>query len=231
MKKWKKEEDDKIELLFKSGKKYSEICEELNITDGVFRSRLKTLKLNKKTFKLQKKECLNCEKEFEFNNNQKVERLRKFCNNSCSAHYNNLRKIKKDFGNCKNCNNKLNKSIKKYCNNKCQGEFKRSELFKLINDGNNKTTEISAKMHKMYLIEKHGNKCMDCGWCKIHPITNNVPIQLEHIDGNSDNNCLDNLKLLCPNCHSLTITYGSLNKNGRDSIRNIKRKIWRDNNK
>ena len=39
---------------------------------------------------------------------------------------------------------------------------------------------------------------------------------LEHIDGNSENNSLDNLKLLCPNCHSLTPTYKNLNKgNGR----------------
>lgn len=57
---------------------------------------------------------------------------------------------------------------------------------------------------------------MKCGWSKINPTTGKVPIQLEHIDGNSENNSLDNLKLLCPNCHSLTSTYGALNKgNGR----------------
>ena len=37
-----------------------------------------------------------------------------------------------------------------------------------------------------------------------------------YIDGHSENNSLPNLKLLCPNCHSLTPTYGFLNKgNGR----------------
>ena len=57
---------------------------------------------------------------------------------------------------------------------------------------------------------------MECGWNKINPITNKVPIELEHIDGNSENNSLDNLKLLCPNCHSLTPTYKALNiGNGR----------------
>ena len=43
-----------------------------------------------------------------------------------------------------------------------------------------------------------------------------IPIELEHIDGNSENNNLSNLKLLCPNCHSLTSTYRFLNVgNGR----------------
>ena len=39
---------------------------------------------------------------------------------------------------------------------------------------------------------------MDCGWCEKNIVTNKVPIELEHIDGNSENNSLDNLKLLCP---------------------------------
>ena len=65
---------------------------------------------------------------------------------------------------------------------------------------------------------------MKCNWCEINKVTGKVPIQLEHIDGNSNNNNLDNLELLCPNCHSLTETYGYLNKgNGRDE-----RKKYRD---
>jgi 5-methylcytosine-specific restriction endonuclease McrA len=66
---------------------------------------------------------------------------------------------------------------------------------------------------------------MECGWDKINPITNNVPIELEHIDGDSTNNSLENLKLLCPNCHSLTPTFGALNKgNGRWSKRKLNRR-------
>ena len=56
-----------------------------------------------------------------------------------------------------------------------------------------------------------------------NPVTNNVPIQLDHIDGNSDNNSLDNLKLLCPNCHSLTPTFGALNKGNGRELRRLKR--------
>ena len=52
---------------------------------------------------------------------------------------------------------------------------------------------------------------MECGWSKVNPFTKKIPIELEHIDGNSENNSLDNLKLLCPACHSLTATYKGAN--------------------
>lgn len=50
-------------------------------------------------------------------------------------------------------------------------------------------------------------KCEGCGivdW-------NGKPIslQLDHIDGCPTNHLLENLRLLCPNCHSQTPTYGS----------------------
>ncbi len=34
-----------------------------------------------------------------------------------------------------------------------------------------------------------------------------IPLELEHLDGNHDNNSLSNLTLLCPNCHAQTKTY------------------------
>jgi hypothetical protein len=55
-----------------------------------------------------------------------------------------------------------------------------------------------------YLLEKVNYKCEKCGWGEVNPYTNKVPLQIHHIDGNSENNCEDNLQVLCPNCHSLT---------------------------
>ena len=69
---------------------------------------------------------------------------------------------------------------------------------------------------RRYLIEQAGNKCVECGWNKINPITKKIPLTIDHRDGSLKNASPDNLKVLCPNCHSLTPTFGILNKgNGR----------------
>ena len=52
------------------------------------------------------------------------------------------------------------------------------------------------------LITLRGRKCQNCGleeWLG-QPIT----LEIHHEDGDRTNNTLENLKLLCPNCHSYT---------------------------
>ena len=61
----------------------------------------------------------------------------------------------------------------------------------------------------------HNNKCEKCNWGEEHPITHTVPLAVHHIDGDCTNNKIENLQLLCPNCHSLTENFGSLNKNSK----------------
>ena len=74
---------------------------------------------------------------------------------------------------------------------------------------------ISGHLRR-FLIEKYGNKCSICGWNKKHPITNVVPVEIDHIDGNAENNAENNLRLLCPNCHALTPFFKNMNRgNGR----------------
>lgn len=69
---------------------------------------------------------------------------------------------------------------------------------------------------RRYMLEQSGEKCSRCGWCEINQTTGKSPLSIDHIDGNSRNHSKDNLRVLCPNCHSLTPTYGALNKgNGR----------------
>jgi hypothetical protein len=67
---------------------------------------------------------------------------------------------------------------------------------------------------KRYLRETVGDWCSIC----LNPSTWNMQplmLQLDHLDGNSDNNSIDNIRLLCPNCHSQTPTYGHQSKGNR----------------
>ena len=61
------------------------------------------------------------------------------------------------------------------------------------------------------------NKCEMCGIVKWNNAK--ISLHLHHIDGDNTNHKLENLKILCPNCHSQTDTFGS--KNGqRENIYN-----------
>lgn len=83
-----------------------------------------------------------------------------------------------------------------------------------------KNKEISSLVRR-YIFKKYDNKCSKCGWSEVHPITGKIPLQINHIDGHHEHTVESNLELLCPNCHSLTVTYGSLNKgNGRRYYKN-----------
>ena len=54
-------------------------------------------------------------------------------------------------------------------------------------------------------------KCELCGWAERAP-DGRVPVELDHINGDRFDNRLENLRILCPNCHSLQPTHRALNK-------------------
>lgn len=111
-----------------------------------------------------------------------------------------------------------------YCNHTCQSQHKSSTVLeenkKLIVDGKitNRPTIYSV------LMSLFGNKCSTCGISE----WSNRPIkcQVDHINGDSSNNRLDNLRLLCPNCHSQTDTFAGRNKGkniGRWTLNNLEK--------
>lgn len=54
-------------------------------------------------------------------------------------------------------------------------------------------------------------KCELCGWCQRSP-DGRLPLELDHVNGNRYDNRLENLRVLCPNCHSLQLTHRGKNK-------------------
>lgn len=62
-------------------------------------------------------------------------------------------------------------------------------------------------------IIKEKIKERQCENCKLRLWKNlPIPLELHHIDGDRKNNLLENLQLLCPNCHALTNNYRGKNK-------------------
>ena len=179
-----------------------ELCKEYNLP----------LPRKQKTLKY----CLYCGKEI-------TEMRGKFCSHSCSAKYNN-KNIHKKTKKCKNCG-ALIENRKTYCDIKCFDEYRVKQSYKKWINGRF-VSEYTPNSVRNFMFMKHNNKCEKCGWGEINSYTNKIPLQIHHIDGDCTNNKEENLQLLCPNCHSLTETYGGLNKgNGKRTKRNEKRKI------
>jgi 5-methylcytosine-specific restriction endonuclease McrA len=77
--------------------------------------------------------------------------------------------------------------------------------------------EIDSACLKKKLF-KHGIKQYKCEICGIKDWLNEkIVLEIHHIDGDNKNNKLNNLMILCPNCHGQTNTYRALNKNNSPS--------------
>ena len=121
--------------------------------------------------------------------------------------------------NCLCCGKEFNYSrgtMNKFCSIKCSAKYAWEKIsVPKIEQG------LGGNLHR-YLREIRGDKCE---LCNQPSVWNDKPLklQVDHIDGHSDNNKLENVRLLCPNCHTQTETYGSKghgNRYKKDTKRN-----------
>lgn len=69
------------------------------------------------------------------------------------------------------------------------------------------SASLKKRLFREGLLE---NKCYECG---LGDEWNGLPISLhlDHINGTKQDNRIENLRVLCPNCHSQTKTWGGKN--------------------
>jgi 5-methylcytosine-specific restriction endonuclease McrA len=144
--------------------------------------------------------CLKCGKET---------KNPKYCSRSCSASVNNLGVRRHGSSNfCLECGTHI--SSGSYCSVQHQQDHKYNKRLEVWRN----TGYVGKNTLKKYLKETYGDQCSVCGiedW-QGKPLV----LELEHIDGNHENQNEDNVCLICPNCHSQTDTYKGANRgNGR----------------
>ena len=157
---------------------------------------------------------------------------------------------------CKNCNKEFipTKGLVHYCSIKCVHARKLSEESKdkirrkLVGRKYSKERIASAllkqrlsyekrllevdfsslkwdRINKRIILEQE-KKCNKCGLSEWMGLP--IALELEHKDGNHQNNSHDNLEALCPNCHSQTKTWRGRNMAGRKYISRISDELLMD---
>lgn len=168
-------------------------------------------------------QCKKCGKEI-IRNPSSIRGRNIFCSNSCAAYFNNPIKqiidgkpiMKRELltKNCLYCQKEFigYRSDQKYCSQICSTKNIRKSCYEKIENG--EINGHSSGTFRRYLIEKRGKQCELCGITEWggKPLV----VIMDHINGNSDDWSLTNLRLICSNCDSTLPTYKSKNKgNGR----------------
>ena len=182
--------------------------------------------------------CEYCGKDFKKDYRKYHKDSPRFCSKKCSKGFSTKAKRKeinkkvsialggngistktKKRKNCLCCNISLKNRQRKYCSHRCQQDYLWNKRKKEIEStGKFHKTYTNHRIHKKYLIEKHGNKCWICG--NTEWLNNPIPLEVDHIDGNYANIKVDNFRLVCGNCAMLLPTYKGRNKgNGRHERR------------
>lgn len=79
----------------------------------------------------------------------------------------------------------------------------------LVKDSTYQSFKLKNRLFKVGMKPMH---CEECGWSKTTD-QGYLPLELDHINGDRHDNRIENLRVLCPNCHSLKSTHRGRNRN------------------
>jgi len=162
--------------------------------------------MTKKDYDINPKLCKQCNCVIVFE-----KRENKFCTSKCSAIINNKTRIRKTkkIRLCE-CGSQTSSRCAKYCKH-CIEKGKHLHIAKNFN------SIKSESARRRWLLRE--SKTPECSLCGINTWQGKpTPVVMDHIDGNPNNNCRENLRLICSNCDAQLPTYKGKNKgNGRHS--------------
>ena len=149
--------------------------------------------------------CLNgCGKE--------LKRRATYCSLSC-FHRANGWNYNKFYGLCLNaCGNAVPRKGQKYCSYRCSHAHRNLSRQQAFIAQGGTYGFVGPHFLARVLRSVYGDRCASCGWSEQNPTTGRVPVEVDHIDGDWQNNFITNLTLLCPSCHALTPTFRGLNR-------------------
>ena len=159
------------------------------------------------------KSCEYCHQEYKTSNSKS-----KFCSLSCFGKVNGAKNPNVNVNRCsspqppkfcKNCGKPLPlRPNKLYCDRQCHGAHRGLVILAQAEDTG--IAPSHPKTLKKVVLATQPHQCSICKGTEWqgHP----MPLEVDHIDGNSSNNQLTNLRLVCGNCGMQLPTYKGRNK-------------------
>lgn len=163
----------------------------------------------------KRKNCQYCNNIFEYS-----DRGQKYCGRSCAAKFNN--RARGTTKRCRRCETPC-RTGRTFCSDICKAEYntqiKDDKITGWLTGRIDACMKYTlAKWAREYVLEQAGYQCeaidnrtgQRCTENRRRENGNTV-LQVDHIDGNWINCVRENLRALCPTCHTLTPTWGAGN--------------------
>jgi hypothetical protein len=141
----------------------------------------------------------------------------RFCSKSHAAYatksWTYIKRPERNLNPCKMCSKPVKYNFA-YCSEECKKQGKlQTVLAFCLKDG--PSIKSASLKHQLFRI---GLLTAECTWCGLTEWRGlkgpDAPLQMDHINGDKYDNRLENLRILCGNCHMQTPTYCGRNKSG-----------------
>ncbi len=145
--------------------------------------------------------CEGCGVVFTVGGRGRASRDKRFCSHKCAAGVTNRLRVTstgRRTVSCPTCS-ASHTGEGRFCSRKCYDLSRRSGPFE----------SVGWELKRARVIDEQCGRCAACGLATWggEPI----PLQIDHEDGDNENDARENLRALCPNCHSVTPTWRGRN--------------------